>query len=184
MKNRAMFFIKRLREKGWTDEKIKSFCHITDTRFKWLCMPGCIPKNIEVKRIQAMMRMTPPELEQSVKDVWKSAWTTADAPNRPESMEGLSERQIRVIGLLCKATSQGHKSSVLARRDAVSAASLRKRGLVSASTITVGDRVVKQWALTNTGTEAAEHLGVAPQAAVVSAAPPPASARKKKVVAP
>ena len=180
MKNKAMFFIKRLREKGWSDEKIKSFCHITDTRFKWLCMPGCIPKNIEVKRIQAMMRMTPPELEQSVKDVWKSAWSTAPAPKRPEGIDDLSERQRGVLKLLSTASSQGHKASVLARRDAVSAASLRKRGMVSASSLTVGDRVVKQWSRTNSGMEVAGHLGLLPHAAVASDGPHPASCRKKK----
>lgn len=178
MKNKAMFFIKRLRDKGWPDEKIKSFCHITDTRFKWLCMPGCIPKNIEVKRVQAMMRMTPPDLEQSVKDVWKLAWASADPPKRPEGIDDLSERQRGVLRLLSQAASRGHNASVLAHRDAVSAASLRKRGMLSVSTLTVGDRVVKQWALTNNGREVAEHLGLLPHAAVASAGPPPASKPK------
>ena len=161
MKNRARFYIIKLKDKGWSDEDIYKFCHINPVRYEYLQKLHAIPRRIEASRLRGMMKRPTAESMRIVKEVWASE--TRAIANKEQPLT-YTDRQMETLRTIAKATRMGHPSTVLERTDASIAARLRDKGITFVETDMAGSKKFKRYGLTKKGVSESLRLGIAAQA--------------------
>lgn len=155
-RNRAKFYIDRLRKKGWEDEQIQKFCHIPAKRYSWLGRPAAIPQNIEVKRLRSMMKKPTQMSINMVKSVWSNV--RSEAHESSMDVSSFTPKQREVIKLLATSKSRGNDAVMLDRVEASVASRLAKKGLIRIEEARAGKATFKRYGLTEMGVDASRAL--------------------------
>lgn len=155
-RNRAKFYIDRLRKKGWEDEDIQKFCHIPAKRYSWLGRAAAIPQNIEVKRLRSMMKKPTQQSIDMVKSVWSNVRSEARATFMDVSL--FTPKQREVIKLLATSKTRGNDAVMLDRVEASVASRLAKKGLIRIEEARAGKATFKRYGLTDMGVDASRAL--------------------------
>lgn len=124
---KAWFYIKRLKEKGLTDEDIIKKTHFHKGRYEFLKRIGTIPTKKEIRKLRSMLILSSEESRKSALKIWDNARSKEKPEEKPVKIEKprvFTKNQIDVLKTLLK------KETVLPRTKAVVASSLRKNGLV------------------------------------------------------
>ena len=163
---KALFYIKRLIDKGFSEEKVAKFCNVHPARFDKLKLPGTIPTRLEVHRLRNMLRLSPESTHKAAAAVWAEARAKSSdkAPEKPlESTEApdvaLTERQIETLGLLAEITTRGQRATVLDRTNASLSSRMQKHGLTFVEFDTAGKKTFRRYGLTEAGVLVARGLG-------------------------
>ena len=160
MKNRARFYINKLKDKGWSDEEICKFCNIDPVRYAYLQKIQAIPRRLEASRLRGMMKRPTAESMRIVKEVWASK--SRASTEKPQPLK-YTDRQMDTLRTMAKATRMGHPSTVLERTDASIAARLRDKGITFVETDMAGGKKFKRYGLTKRGVSETLRLGIAAQ---------------------
>jgi len=166
---KAHFYITKLLDRGWDDDFIAKFCNIKPPRFKQLKKIGTIPTVLEVRRLRSMLRLPTKEALKSANEVWAARTPVViepeveshvvaveeepvlETPGRMfRHLEGLTDKQWGVL----KKLEREFAPTRLDRREAITASSLRRFGLVTDTVYKTNKGRLREWALTDLGTEA------------------------------
>ena len=160
MRNRARFYIIKLKDKGWKDEEIYKFCNINPVRYEYLQKLHAIPRRVEASRLRGMMKRPTAESMRIVKEVWASETRALQQQTQPLTY---TDRQMETLRTIAKATRMGNPSTVLERTDASIAARLRDKGVTFVETDMAGGKKFKRYGLTKRGVSESLRLGIAAQ---------------------
>lgn len=124
---KAWFYIKKLHEKGWTDEQIIAKTHFHAGRYERLKQVGTIPTQKEVHKLRSMLILSPEAKRKSALDIWnqpRGPVTEVEEAPRPEPKAVFTDKQLAVLRELAKG------ETVLTKNKAIIASHLRKNGLI------------------------------------------------------
>lgn len=151
---KAWFYIKKLNEKGFTDEDIISKTHFHRGRYHNLKKIGTIPTTKEIRKLRSLLILNTEQQRKDALKVWyapRDAERMDETPKPQPKARAFTDKQIEVLKLLEK------ESTPLVRTQAVVASSLRKSGLIKSH---LNDNNRRVYELTDAGKLVAEGLTV------------------------
>ena len=153
-RHKPVYYLKRLIEKGWTNEEICKKTRISAIRIKKLYLPATVCSREEIKKINALFRLTSPANTESVKKIWAE-----DRGPKKEHhvVPDLTERQREVLQQL---RDSQHKEVNLSLTEAKIAGRLVTPGLVSKRIDSSGDDSLRFYSITSLGIVALKGLGI------------------------
>jgi hypothetical protein len=155
-RNRAKFYIERLRNKGWKEGEIQKICNITAKRYSWISLPGAIPQNIEVKRLRSMLKRPTLESIETVRSVWSGV--RGEPHENGTSVSTFTPKQREVIKMLATSKSRGNDAIMLDRVEASVASRLARKGFVRIEEARAGKSTFKRYGLTDMGFDSSKSL--------------------------
>ena len=123
-RHKPYYYLNKLREKGWTNEEIAKKTRIHPLRLEKLYLPGTSVTREEIKKVNALFRLTPPKNLTAVKAMWEGA---GNKPEKKYDGPALTARQKEILQQLRDST---HKEVILTPREAMVAGRLVEPGLV------------------------------------------------------
>mgnify|MGYP003131141471 FL=1 len=152
---KAWFYIKKLNEKGFTDEDIISKTHFHPGRYQNLKKIGTIPTTKEIRKLRSLLVLNTQKQRASALHVWRQPRVETPMDETPKQnkvkAKVFTDKQVEVLKTLEK------EPTPLARTQAVVASSLRKSGLVKSH---LNDNNRRVYELTDSGKVVAEGITV------------------------